>query len=84
MTDTKIKIVLEMFLLIFNSAEIWFAKKKQVQRTYSTTKALPTIQKVEIINTKKFRAVALDEKDEIFEVHIAATSIKAALNVYFS
>lgn len=39
-------------------------------------------QRVEIIDKKEFAATVLDERNETFMVHMAATSIKAASNIY--
>lgn len=75
MANTSMKVVLKMLFLTLSNADIWFAKKKLVWRTYSAAEALFTIQKGEIINKKKFAATALNKEDEIFVVYMAAFSI---------
>ena len=56
MADTKIEVVLGMLFLTLSNADIRFAERKLVWRTYSATKALSTTQRVEIIGKKEFVA----------------------------
>ena len=74
MADTRMKVVLEMPFLILSSANIRFAERKLVWRIYSAAEALPTTQRVEIINKKEFAVTALDENDETFVMHTATIS----------
>ena len=80
--DTRMEVVLGMPFLTVSSANLRFAEKELVWRAYSAVEALPTTQRVEIIGKKEFATVALDEEDETFVVHMAATSVRAASNVY--
>lgn len=73
-----------MLFLIFSNANLRFAKKELIWTAYSATKALLTIQKLEIIGKNEFVTAALDEKDKNFVLHKAATNIKTALNVNLS
>ena len=49
-----------MPFFIFSNADIQFIKKKLIWGFYIIKKALPTIQRVELINKKKFAKAALD------------------------
>lgn len=82
MADTKIEVILGMLFLTLSRADIRFAKKKLVWRAYSTAEALPTTQKIKIIDKKKFAAMVLNEEDEIFVIYMATTGVKAASNVH--
>lgn len=64
------EVVLGMLFLTFISADLRFAKRKLVWRAYNIAKVLSMSQKVDIINKKKFTAMALDKKDETFMMHI--------------
>ena len=66
------EIVLGMLFFTFSNADIWFAERELVWRTYSAAKALATIQRVVIIDKKEFMAAALNEEDETFVVYMAA------------
>ena len=61
-----------MLFFIFNNANIQFAKKKPIWRSYTITKVLPTTKWVEFINNKDFAKIALDENSETFVIHIVA------------
>ena len=80
--DTQMEVVLKMLLLILSNANIRFAERELVWRTYSVAEALPTTQRVEIINKKEFAVAALNEEDETFVVHMAALNINS--NVHAS
>lgn len=68
------KVVLEMFFLIFSNTNIGFVNKKSIQKTNSAIKIF-TIQKVEIIDKKELVVAVLNNKDEIFIIYILALSI---------
>ena len=80
--NTRIEVVLGMLFLTFSNADIRFAERELVWRTYSAAEALPTTQKVEIIDKKEFAVVALNEKNETLVVHMAAFSVDS--NVHAS
>ena len=63
-----------MSFLTLGSADIRFAERKLVWRTYSAAEALPTTRRVEIIDKKEFAVVALNENDETFVMHTATIS----------
>ena len=64
-----------MPFLTLCKADIRFAERELVWRTYSAAEALLTTQKVEIIDKKEFAAAALNKEDKTFVVHMAALSM---------
>lgn len=66
--DTKIKLVLEIFISILSSINIWFAERELVWKIYSTAKELPIIQKVKIVNNKEFAIAAMNKDNKTFIV----------------
>ena len=75
MAITRIEVVLGMLFLTLSNADIQFAERRLVWRTYSAAEALPTTRRIEIIGKKEFAAAALNEEDETFVVHMAALSV---------
>ena len=73
--DTRMEIVLGMLFLTLSNADIPFVERELVWKTYSAAEALPTTQRVEIIGKKEFVAVALNEEDETFVVHMSALNM---------
>ena len=71
-----------MSFLTLIRANVWFAERKFVWRTYTTAEALLTTIKKEIIDKKKFVAVALNADNEIFGVHIAALAEPMTIPIY--
>ena len=69
------EVVLEISFFTLSNANIQFTERKLVWRTYSAAKALPTTQRVEIIDKKKFAATVWNEEDKTFVVHMAAFSM---------
>lgn len=74
---TRIEVVLEMPFLIFANADIRFAKRMLVWRSYTAAEALLTTKRVELIKKKEFVAAALNEDKKTFAVHVAS-SLKPA------
>ena len=75
LADFNIEVVLGMPFLTLSNANIQFAKKKLTWRSYTIAKALPTTERVEIINRKEFTKAALDENVEAFVVHVTSLSL---------
>ena len=61
-----------MSFLTLNKADIRFAERELVWKTYTAAKTLSTTRRVEIINKREFAAAALNTDNETFVVHIAA------------
>ena len=77
LADLSIKVVLQIPFLTFSNANIQFAQKELTWRSYTTTEALPTTKRVEIIDRKEFAKAALDEHVEAFVVHVTSLSTMA-------
>lgn len=77
MVDTSVKVVLEMFFLIFINNNILFLNQNLIEKFYIIAKALLIIKRMELINEKKFAKTALDEELNIFIMHVIA--LKALL-----
>ena len=60
-----------MLFLKLNNADTSFSKKILTWRTYTTNKALSTIEQVQIINKKDFIIAMLDANSKMFVMHIA-------------
>ena len=69
-----------MPFLIFNNANIQFAKKKLTWRSYTTEEALPITCQVELIDKKKFAKAALDENVKAFMVYVAFFTSKISIH----
>lgn len=69
-----------MLFFIISRANLRFAKRKLIQRSYTIAKALFIITQVEIINKKEFALARLNPEDEAFVMYVA--SIRGL--VYFS
>ena len=63
-----------MFFLFFNNVNIVFIDYKQILRFYTTTKVLPTIQHIKIIDKKEFSKEVLIKNIKTFLVHIICLS----------
>ena len=68
--NTKFKAILEMLFLKFSNANILFGKKTLTQKSYTTSKILPTIKQIQIINKKDFVIAMLDINYKTFIMHI--------------
>lgn len=66
------KMVLGMHFLTLFDADIWFAERKFIWRSYMTPEALPTTRRVELIDKREFITIALDENSKTFVMHVAA------------
>ena len=64
------EVVFGMLFLTLSNANIGFFNRELTWRTYSTTEALSTIKKVQIIDRNEFAKAALDLDKKTFVVHI--------------
>ena len=71
MADTKFEVILGMPFLKISNANVSFDERTLTWRTYTTNRALPTTEQVQIIDPKEFVIVALDVDSETFVVHMA-------------
>ena len=64
-----------MPFLTLSNADVQFVEKELTWRTYTTTEALLTTKRVELIDKKEFAKAALDENSETFVVHVASLNM---------
>ena len=69
--DTKFKVVLGMPFLKISNANIAFGEGTLTWKSYTTNKALPTTERVRLVDPKEFVIAALDADSETFVVHVA-------------
>ena len=82
LADTIIEMVLGMPFLTLTNADIQFAEKELTWRSYTAKKALPTTQRVELIDKKKFAKAALDKNIEAFIVHMSFLSLRSKMTIH--
>ena len=71
MIDTKFEVILGMFFLKINNADVAFGERTLMWKSYTTNKALPITKLVQLINPKEFVLAALDTDSKTFIVHVA-------------
>ena len=72
LANIGIEVVVGMSFFIFSKANIWFAERELVWRTYMAVEALLTTRRVEIIDKREFAAVTLNTDNKTFMVYVAA------------
>ena len=75
-TNIKFEVILGMFFLKISNADVSFDKKTLTWRIYIINKALPTIERVQIVDPKEFIIAALNIDNETFVVHMAIRESK--------
>ena len=71
-----------MPFLTLSKADVRFAERELVWRTYTAAEALPTTRRVEIIDKREFAAAALNADDETFVVHVAALAEPTTMPIH--
>ena len=71
-----------MPFLTLSKADVRFAERELVWRTYTAVEALPTTRRVEIIDKREFAAAALNADDETFVVHVAALAEPTTMPIH--
>ena len=69
--NTKFEMILRMLFLKISNADVSFVKEILTWKFYTTSKALPTIKQVELIDLNKFLLIGLDADSKTFVVHVA-------------
>ena len=69
--NTKFEVVLGMPFLKFSNADLGFGERSLTWKSYTTNKALPTIEQVQLADPKEFVIAALDADSKTFVVHMA-------------
>ena len=76
------KMVLEMSLLTFSNRNIQFAEKKLIWRFYTAKKALPTTQRVELIEQKKFAKATWNKNIKAFVIHVSSLGLGSKMIIH--
>ena len=69
--DTKFEVILGMLFLKISNADVLFGEETLTWRIYTTNEALPTTERVQIVDPKEFVIAALDVDSETFVLHVA-------------
>ena len=77
-----LEVVLGMLFLTFSKADIQFAERKLVWRTYTVAEALSTTRRVEIIDKREFAVSVLNTDNETFVVHVAALAKPTTMPIH--
>ena len=66
---TKFEMVLEMLFLKISNADMAFGKGTLTWKLYTTNKALPTTEQVQLVDPQEFVIAALDADSETFVMY---------------
>ena len=80
--DTKFEVILGMLFLKISNVNKAFGEGTLMWKSYTTNKALPTTERVQLVNPKEFVIAALDADSETFVVHVAIRE-REEMPVYF-
>ena len=69
--DTKFEVILGMPFLKISNADVAFGEGTLTWKSYTTNKALPTTERVRLVDPTEFVIAALDADSETFVVHVA-------------
>ena len=69
--NTKFEVILGMLFLKLNNADVSLGEGTLTWRTYTTSKALPTTERVRLVDPKKFVIAPLDMDSETYVMHVA-------------
>ena len=69
--DTKFEVILGMPFLKISNADVAFGEGTLTWKSYTTNKALPTTEQVQLVDPKEFVIAALDADSKTFVVHVA-------------
>ena len=71
-----------MPFLTFSNADIQFIEKEPTWKSYTAKEALPTTQRVELIDKKEFAKAALNENIKTFVVHVSFLSLRSKMTIH--
>ena len=69
--DTKFEVILGMPFLKLSNADVSFGEGTLTWKSYTTNEALPTTERVQLVDPKEFVIAALDADSKTFVVHVA-------------
>lgn len=81
-TNISINVILRILFLTLSNTNIAFADWNLIWKSYTSTKTLLTTKQLQIINWKKFVAVALDSTEEVFVVYM--TYLGTEISMYLA
>ena len=81
LANISIEVIPDMLFLTLSNADIQFIEKELTWRSYTTTEALPTIKRVELINKKEFAKAMLNENFETFVIHVASLNLVPGIHL---
>ena len=76
MADTKFEVILGMPFLKISNADVAFGERTLTWKSYTINKALPTTERVPLVDPKEFVIAPLDADSKTFVVHVAITKRK--------
>ena len=71
MADTKFEMILKMPFLKISNTNVAFGEGTLTLKSYTTYKALPNTERVQLVDPKEFVIAALDAGSETFVMHMA-------------
>ena len=71
MADIKFEVILGILFLEISNADMAFGEGTLTWKSYTTSKALSTTERVRLVDPKEFIIMALDADSETFVVHVA-------------
>ena len=81
LTNISMEVVLSILFLTLNNADVQFAKKELIWKTYTTEEALLTTYWVEFIDQNEFAKAELDENIEAFVVHVSSLGLRMTIQL---
>ena len=69
--NTKFEMILGIPFLKISNADVAFGEETLTWKSYTTNKALPTTERVRLVDPKEFLIAVLDTDSETFVVHVA-------------
>ena len=84
LANIGLEVVLEMFFFTLSRADVCFAEREFVWKTYTTAEVFPMTRRVEIIPKRKITVAALNVDDETFVMHVAALVKSIIMLIYLS
>ena len=69
--NTKFEVILGIPFLKLSNADMSFGERTLTWKFYITNKALPTTERVQLVDPKEFVIAALDADSETFVMHMA-------------
>lgn len=82
LTNTNIKIVLDMLFLSHSNPNLQFGARKFTWKIYTTTKIMFTTMQVELIDKHKFVRIVLDKLFETFVIYVTILEVSTGMTIH--